>query len=84
MQSLFPSLLTILSLLSAAGVAAEKHLIIVSLSRDAYYKKYVSNIVQFANDLAGRKCTFKDCFVYYAASLWLRPRRFFMFDQIEP
>ena len=81
MQSLFPSLLTILSLL---GVAAEKHLIIVSLSRDAYYKNYVSNIVQFANDLAGRKCTFKDSFVYYAASLWLRPRRFLMFGQIEP
>ena len=60
MQSSLALFVALLSVLTTASVSAEKHLIIVSLSRDVYYKNYVSNIVQFANDLAGKKYTFND------------------------
>ena len=46
------ALLAILTAL-AADVSAEKHLILVSLSADEYYKKFVDDIAKFANDLAG-------------------------------
>ncbi|XP_065064068.1 uncharacterized protein LOC135690435 [Rhopilema esculentum] len=39
-------------MLSLANVEAEKHLILVSMPYDPYYKNYVNDIAKFANDLA--------------------------------
>ena len=45
-------LLVLLSIL-VAKISAEKHLILVSLSADPYYKNHVEDIAKFASDLAG-------------------------------
>ena len=53
MAQMFTTFLAFVSALFT-GTSAEKHLIIVSLSVDAYYKDYVGDIAKFANDLAGK------------------------------
>ena len=52
-----------------SGVLAEKHLVIVSLSSDDYYEKFVDDIAKFANDLAGSyadSCLYM-CIIYIAS-----------------
>ena len=53
MAQMFTTFLAFVSAL-VADASAEKHLIIVSLPADAYYKDYVGDIAKFANDLAGK------------------------------
>ena len=53
MASLLAVLLAFVSGLIAEA-SAEKHLIVVSLSADAYYNDYMGDIAKFANDLAGK------------------------------